>query len=658
MDRTENRLRRLARVTVALSLLAGGPGATAAPLGEKDTVVLADFGNRTGEGVFDHALGEALALELGQSPFLNVLPDRKVSEALRRMGRPPNERVTLEGGRELCLRTGSTALLGGTIASAGNHYLITLTAVACRTGEKLATEQGEAATRQEVLPALSAASGRLRVQLGESPASVRKYATPVVVTTASLEALDSYSRGMAVRREQGDGPALPFLEQAVRLDPDFPMAYAALAAAYRNLSQPSRALEYASHAYRLRDRVSEREKLHISATYFLTTGEVEQEIPIYEQWKAIYPRDLVPYNNLGNDYAALGRLDESLAQYREALRLVPSVIAYTNVVGMDLALNRLDEAAQALEEAAAGGLDGRYLRQSRYWLAFLRGDAAGMQQQLAWAAGKPGDEDVLLSMQSDTDAYQGRLVRAEDFARRAVESAVRSGSQEAAALWRVNAALRAAELGKPASARAQVAAARALSSGRDVEVISALTLARSGAAVQARRLLAQLARTYPTDSLMKLYWVPVIRASIAVQRGDSAGALVALRTAAPYELGGAGTFINYLYPAYVRGQAYLMAHEPAAAVTEFQKLIAYRGIVVNFVTGALVHLQLARAHALAHDRPAAQAQYREFLALWKDADADSALLKDARAEYRQLADDSRGALSDRAPGSSGTDPRY
>jgi eukaryotic-like serine/threonine-protein kinase len=614
------------------------PGETtkATGLTEKDTVVLADFNNQTGDTVFDDALKQALAIGLGQSPFLNVLSDRKVSETLRMMGHPANERITPDVGREPCLRTGSKAVLGGTISNPRGHYLLELTAVACSTGDTLAKEQGHAARKEDVLKALSQASSSLRTRLGESLPSVQKFDVPVEITTFSLEALKNYSIGTTVRREEGDTPSIPFLRRATELDPNFPMAYAELAAIYGNLRQPSLALDYASKAYQLRDRVSEREKLQVSGIYFLATGELEKEVQNYELWQAKYPRDFLPYNNLGNDYAAMGQLDKALAEYQQAMRLMPSVISYTNVVGMDLSLNRLDAAKATLDEAFAHKLDGRYLRQSLYWLAFLRGNVAQMEQQVAWASGKPGDEDALLSMQSDTEAYYGRLVKAQDFTRRAVNSAVRASSRETAALWQVNAALRKAELGNTSSARQGVTLALALFAGRDVKLIAAFTLARTGDSPRAKALSKELEKNYPTDTLMKLYWLPTINAAIELNKGNSSRALEDLEAAAPYELGDAGTFINYLYPAYLRGQVHLLAHNADAAAAEFQKLLDHSGIVANFVTGALAHLQLGRAYAMAGDTAKAKAAYQNFFTLWKDADPEISTLKQARAEYTEL----------------------
>jgi eukaryotic-like serine/threonine-protein kinase len=607
------------------------------PLTEKDTVVLADFNNKTGDAVFDDALKQALAVELGQSPFLNVLSDRKVSETLRMMGRPANERITVDTGRELCLRTGSKALLGGTISSLGSHYLIDLSAVSCNTGDSLAREQGEATSKEDVLKALSRASSSLRTKLGESLPSVQKFDVPVEATTPSLEALKNYSMGVTIGREKGDAPAIPFLKRAIELDPNFPLAYAGLAVSYNNLGEPSRALEYATKAYQLRDRVSEREKLRISGVYFGRTGEVEKEVQTYELWEANFPRDFVPHNNLGVRYSAMGQYEKALAEFQEVLRLQQTLGGYANLGGTYLNLNRLDDAKDTFDQALAHKLDGGFLRQNIYSLAFLQGDAAQMEQQVAWGAGKPGDEDGLLSTQSDTEAYYGRMAKARDFSRRAVDSAVRSDSKETGALWQASAALREAELGDSASARRGVTAALALSQGRDVKVLAALALARTGDAPGAKKLVEELEKTYPTNTLLKLYWLPTINAAIELSRGNSSQALVYLEAAAPYELGGPPPLQEgTLYPAYLRGQAYLLAHNGTAAAAEFQKLLDHRGIVLNFVTGAIAHLQIGRAYAMAGDTAKAKAAYQEFFSIWKDSDAEIPILKQAKAEYAKL----------------------
>jgi serine/threonine protein kinase/tetratricopeptide (TPR) repeat protein len=620
------------------------------PLTEKDTIVLADFDNKTGDAVFDDALKQALAVELGQSPFLTVLSDRKVSQTLRLMGRAPNERINVDVGRELCLRTGSKAVLGGAISNLGSHYLIDLNAVACSTGEALAEEQGEAASKETVLQALSQASSRLRSKLGESLPSVQKFDVPVEATTSSLEALKNYSMGITVEREKGEAASIPFFKRAIELDPTFALAYGGLATRYANLDQPSLALEYASKAYQLRDRVSEREKLRIAVDYFSAMGELDKDAQTYELWIANYPRDPVPHNNLGQNYVIMGHYDKALHEVQEALRLAPdNVIIYGNLGLIYLYLNRLDEAKATFDQAFAHNLDGGGLRGNIYSFAFLRGDAALMEQQLAWVAGRPGDEDPLLSAQSDTEAYYGRLRKARDFSRRAVDSAIRADSKETAALWQVNAALREAELGNAALAKQGVAAALTLSPGRDVQVLAALTFARIGDTSRAKALIGELKNSYPGNTMLRLYWLPTINAVLELNRGNSLQAQVVLEAAAPYKLGTPPPLeVGTLYPAYVRGEVYLLAHNGAAAVAEFQEVLDHKGIVQNFVTASLAHLQIGRAYAMAGDPAKAKGAYKAFLTLWKDADPEIPVYKQAKAEYanlREVRDMSRRSTS-------------
>jgi len=633
--------RKLWRIVIPVVLLAlliaGGlyyRSRQSKPLTEKDTVVLADFDNKAGDPVFDDALKLALAVELGQSPFLKVISDQKVSETLRMMGRTANERITVDVGRELCLRTGSKALLGGTISSLGSHYLIDLNAVACSTGDTLAAEQGEATSKEGVLKALSQASSSLRIKLGESLPSVQKFNVPIEATTSSLEALKNYSMGIKIFDTKGEAPSIPFLKRAIELDPNFPMAHEALAIAYGNLGQQSLEAEYAAKAYELRDRGTELEKLRISRLYFATRGEIDKEMQTYELLISNYPRDGNAHNNLGNTYAAtFGQYDKAVAEFREGLRLAPdNVVIYENLGLAYVNLNRLDEAKATFDQAFAHKLDAGTLRLNMYLLAFLRGDAAQMEQQVAWSAGKPGVEDMLLSAQSDTEAYYGRLDKARVFSRRAVESAVRADYKGTAAGWQVNAALREAELGNTATAKQGITATLGLFPGRLVKMQAALTLARIGDAHRAKALAEGVQKSYPTNMMLKLYWLSTINAAIELSRGNSSQALVYLEAPAPYELRQLGN----LCPAYLRGQAYLLAHNGSAAAAEFQKLLDHQGIVVNFVTGALAHLQIGRAYAMAGDTAKARAAYKDFLTLWKDADPDIPILKEAKAEYAKL----------------------
>src|SRR5437870_1700226 len=609
------------------------------PLTEKDTIVLTDFANTTGDAVFDDALKQALAVDLEQSPFLNVLSDRKMGETLRLMGRPPNERVTRDVAQEICLRTGSKALLAGSISRLGSQYIVGLQAVNCGNGDTLAKEQGEASSKEEVVKALGKVASSLRTKLGESLASVQKFNVPIEATTSSLEALKTFSMGVTTQREKGDAEAIPFIRRAIELDPNFAVAYAILGVSYANLGQPSLSAENLRKAYELRERVSEKERLRISAYYYgLVTGELEKEAQTYQLWIQSYPQDPIPHGNLGANFSALGQYDKSLVETQEAQRLEPNrVINYSNLGQIFLALNRPDDAKAMFEQSLARKLDAGILRLFMYYLGFLQGDSTQMEQQLAWGTGKPGAEDALLSAQSDTEAYYGRLAKARDSSRRAVDSAVRADSKETAALWQVNAALREAEYGNVASAKQGVTAALALAPGRDVKVLAALTLARVGDISRAKAIVAELEKSNPLNTVLKLYWLPTLKAAIELNGGNPAPALVFLEAAAPYELGTPPpTQEGTLYPVYLRGEAYLVARQGQAAVIEFQKFLDHRGIVINFPIGALAHLQLGRAYAVQGDIGKARTAYQDFFAFWKDADPDIPILKEAKAEYEKL----------------------
>jgi serine/threonine protein kinase/tetratricopeptide (TPR) repeat protein len=609
-------------------------------LTDKDVIVIADFANTTGDPVFDSTLKEALAVDLEQSPFLNVLSDRKLSETLKLMGRTLDQRVTRDVGREVCTRTGSKALLAGSIAALGSHYVIGLKAVSCQSGNLLGAAQAEAESREKVLQTLGETAATLRGKLGESLASVQKFDKPLdEATTSSLEALQAYSEGDRLAREKGDTDALPLLKRAVELDSNFARAYASLDVRYNNLGQASLAIENVRRAYELRDRVSEREKYYISCTYFtLVTGELERAIQQYELWIRDYPRDYVAQTNLGVNYFTMGQFERAAAVTREALRLEPaSILGYNNLGVAYFSMNRLDEAKSTFDEALARKLDGPYLRQSMYYLDFLRNDAPGMQQQFAWAMGKPGAEDILLSAESDTQADHGHLQKSRQLSAQAEESAKRNDSKETAAFWQGNAALREVEFGNAADGLKQAREALALAPGRDVKVETALALARGGDVAAAQKLVDALNQEFPLDTLMQNYWIPTVQAAIALQRHDSAKAVETLRASIPYELADPPPFSSgTMYPVYLRAQAYLGSGNGALAAAEFQKIVDHPGVIGNFPLSALSHLGLGRARTLARDSAGARTAYQDFFALWKDADLDTPILKQAKAEYAKL----------------------
>jgi len=618
-------------------------------LTDKDMVVLADFANSTGDPVFDDTLKQALSVQLLQSPFLNVLPDRKVEDTLRLMGRPGSERVTRDVARELCVRTGSKAIVLGSISNLGGQYVVGINALSCNTGETLASEEEQASTKHDVLRALSKAAAKLRGKLGESLASVQKFDVPFEATTTSLEALQAYTMGVKAARAKGDTEAIPFEKRAIDLDPNFALAYANLGLGYSNLGQSGLAEENIRRAYALRDRVSEREKYRITAFYYTyVTRELELAAQAYQLWAEGYPRDPVPLGNLAVIHGQFGQYEKCVSDTLEGLRLEPNdVVSYINLGQNYVQLNRGEEAEKWILQAQQRNLDAEGLHWDIYQLAFFKGDTAEMERQVAWAQGKPGSEDLLLSYQSDTEAYYGRLVKARDLSRRAVDSALRNGSKQNAALWRVNAALREAEFGNAAVAKQEIAAAQTLGGGRDIMVLAALAWARIGDTTRAKSIAEELEKKYPSDTIMRFYWLPTISAAIELDTRNPAQAVIFLEAAEPYELGWPPQLpVPTMYPVYLRGQAYLAARNGAAAAKDFQKFLDHRGVVLNYPLGALARLRLARAYAVQAQsvqgaeadavRLKARAAYQDFLTLWKGADPDIPILKQAKAEYAKL----------------------
>jgi tetratricopeptide (TPR) repeat protein len=611
----------------------------AGKLTEKDTIVLADFANTTGDAVYDETLKQALAVDLEQSPFLNVLADNKVSETLKLMGRPPVDKITQEVAKEICLRTGSKAVLAGSIANLGAHYAIGLKATNCQSGDSLGIVQAEADSREHVLKAVSEATASMREKLGESLSSVKKFDKPLEqATTPSLEALQAFSQGR--RTYSNNQPAaIPFFKRAVELDPNFARSYASLGRTYANLGQSKLALENFKKAYELRDRTSDREKFYIASQYYSeVTGELEKGNQQYQMWIEAYPRDFTPHTNLGVNYSYLGQYDKALEPTKEAIRLEPDeVLPYGNLGEFYMGLNRLDEAKATFDQAHARGLDDPNLRQGIYLLAFLEHDVPGMQQQLAWAAGKPGVEDVFLSTEADTEAYFGRLRKARDVARQAAELARHNGAKETAALWEACQALREAELGDTAQARQLASSAMSADPGRDTQIVAALAFARAGDISQAQALLDKLNSAFPLSTILQDYWLPTIRAMLELDRANGGRAVELSQPSAIYELGNPAPFQPAtMYPIYVRGRAYLLAKNGAAAAAEFQKMLDHRQIAWNFPLGALAHLGLARARAMSGDKAGAKIAYQDFFGIWKDADADIPVLQEAKSEYAKL----------------------
>ena len=602
-------------------------------LTDKDTIVLADFANTTGDQVFDGTLKQALATDLEQSPFLNILSDEKANATTSLMGRSPGQPVTHEVAREICQRTQSKAFLAGSIASLGSHYAIGLKAENCQTGDSLGSAEAEADSREKVLQALGTAATTLRGRLGESLATITRFDKPLEeATTSSLEALKAYTDARRVQSEKGEAEAIPLLKHAVELDPNFALAYVDLGIFYD--FQTNLAAENLTRAYELRDRVSEREKLYISSSYYASvTREQEKAVQQYELWIQEYPRDDEAYNDLAVIYALLGQHEKAMGGYQQALALDPdNGVTAANLAQEYVALNRLDEAKVTVDRALAHKSDYPGLHGVLYTLSFLQNDVAGMQQQLAWAMGKPGAEDAALMQQAETEAYHGRFQKAREFTRQAMESAKRSDAKEVAALYEARAGLREGLVGNSAQAHQAAITALALSSGRFVKSLATQALALSGDVTQAQKLVDDLDRNSSLDTLLQGYGLPTIRADIELHRGNPSKAIEFLNVARPYEFGGPGIMI----PIYTRGVAYLRTRNGPEAAQEFQKMLDHRTMMGNSMISAITRLGLARARVLEGNIPGARSAYQDFFALWKDADPDIPLLQEAKAEYAKL----------------------
>jgi serine/threonine protein kinase/tetratricopeptide (TPR) repeat protein len=623
---------------------------TTTRLTDKDTIVLADFANSTGDVVFDDTLKTALTVALRQSPFLNVLSDSEVAKTLQQMTRPASTKLTPEVARELCQRAGSKAYIAGTVGGLGSEYVLGLKAVNCQSGDTLAEEQVTAASKEKVLDALGEAASKLRSELGESLTTLQKFDVPLSeATTPSLEALKAYSLGGKADREKGPTASLPYDQHAIELDPNFAMGYVSVGIDYFNLNQPERASEYYTKAFQLREHASEREKLAISAEYYLNvTGELDKAAQTFREEIESYPLKARGYVSLGIVLSAQGQYEKAAETARQVARLAPDD-PDENLSNYALALQRFDEARQVISEALARQMDYVILHNAFYALAFLSADSAAMAGQQQWFAAMPEYESGGLSLASDTEAYAGHLGEARELTKRAVDSAVRRDNKEGGAIYLANAALLQAAYGNATEARQTAAEAFKLdpaSQGGESE--AALAFAMAGDTARAESLAQDLEKRFPLDTQMQSLWLPAIRAQLALTRKNPALARNALQAVSPIEFGQIGFVHNLscLYPVYVRGQAYLAAGQGNAAAAEFQKILDHSGIVWNCWTGALAHLGVARANVLqsrtsqgaAGDaaRIRALAAYKDFLTLWKDGDLDIPILREAKAEYAKL----------------------
>ena len=602
-----------------------------AALTDKDTILLADFVNTTGDPVFDGTLKQGLAVQLGQSPFLNLFSDSRVRQTLRLMGRSPDDRVTAEIGREICQRQGVKALVTGSIASLGSHYVLTLEAVNSQSGEVLAREQAEAESKEHVLKALSEVATNLREKLGESLSSLQRFDAPLEVTTSSLEALKAYSLASDQSNRGKWLEAMEHYKHALQLDPNFGSAYNGLAVCYANTGQPKLAAEQAAKAYTFRDRVSELEKLKISSFYyFYVTGELEKYIEVLELYKQTYPRDERPYINLSVAYDRIGQWQKSAAEAGEAIRINPNTVApHGNLARALMRLNRFDESMAVLDRAFKQyKLDSEHLHTWVYNLAFIRGDAATMEHEIEALTGKP-NEYIALDWQTNSSAFRGQSQRMQDFSRRSIDLAARNNAKEVAAQYAAEEALRAAVFGQCAQTKSAVVQALSFERNQVSLTRSSLALGLCGEVGQAQSIVDELAKQYPQFTIVNGIWVPPIRAALELHRNNPAQALMELNAASRYEA--AGEF----WPQYVRGLTNLKLGKGPEAAVEFQKIIGARSLAPMSALYPLAHVGLARAATLQGDAVKARKAYEDFFALWKEADDDIPVLIEAKKEYEK-----------------------
>jgi eukaryotic-like serine/threonine-protein kinase len=606
-------------------------------LTEKDSILLTDFVNTTGDSVFDGSLKQALAVQLEQSPYLNVLPQSRIQEGLRFMGRSPDERITNDVAREICVREGVKAMLTGSISGLGSHYVIDLNAVNAENGDSLGRAQVEADSKEQVLKSLDKAASDLRQKLGESIGSVQKFATPLQqATTSSLEALQAFTLGQAEHQKLEDEKAIPHFQRAIELDPNFAMAYATLGVVYGNLSRTKQQQENLRKAFELKDRASEREKLYISAHYYSEgTGEIDKAVAMYEQWKQTYPRETVPWDNLALMYRIAGQPEKALANASEAMRLDPKdKFALSNLSDAYQSLGRYDEARAIIDQANAHGLGSPSDAFSIYTMAFARGDKAGMQRAIDLGKG-PTVEAIMFMIEGMGQCSLGKIQSARQSFAQGITLAQNTGLKELAAGLRQTDSSCLAEVGYTALARQSALEALAASNDRDTRIAGTYGLARIGDTAGSQKLMDELAKEFPTDTLLNSVWVPVARATNQIKANQAAQAVSTLEAAIPYELGGPPNGAVY-WPMYVRGEAYLSLHDGGKAAAEYQKILDHGGIAPSMPLYALARLGLGRAYATQGDKVKAKAAYQDFFAAWKDADPDVPILKEAKGEYAKL----------------------
>ncbi|HYL63613.1 MAG TPA: protein kinase [Candidatus Methylomirabilis sp.] len=601
----------------------------------KDTIVLADFTNSTGDAIFDDTLKDALGVALRQSPFLDIASDEKVSSTLRLMTKAADTRLTPQIAREVCQRSQSKAYVGGSIAALGSQYVIGLRAVNCANGNILAQQQTTATSKEKVLDALGKEVTKLRGELGESLASVQKSDLPLEeLTTPSLEALQAYTLGRKAQEQgKGSSAALSYLLRAIKLDPNFAHAYSSAGVVYFGLGDSARGKEYITKAYALRGRASAYESLLMQADYYdYVLGDLDNALELYQQMTESNPRDAIPWSHMNAAYSNLGQLEKTLEAAKQLVGLLPeSGFLYPSLVRDERRLGHFSEAHKASDLAVSRGFDDVDLRWELYVLAFVEADLKGMAEQVAWFDGKsPNVQYPFLYLEAETEAYRGHARAAQEFARRATEAAVQAGDLEAAASYHLEAAWRETAFGDVSDARKEAAAALDLTpQSEDVESWGAEVLARTGNATRARTLAQDLAKRFPRHTIIRRYWLPRIEAQIALAAKKPAEAIERLREAEPLE----ARSCNY---SYERGEVYLAAGQGSAAAAAFQQILDHPWLVRNCLPGALAHLEIARAYAMQGDTARAKAEYQDFLTLWKDADPDIPILIAAKAERARL----------------------
>lgn len=630
----------------AVGVLAGGLGAyfyhrhNAFLFTPKDTILIADFENTTGDAVFDDALRQALAVGLEQSPFTNVVSDRKIGMLLREMGRSGEDRVTGQVAIEVCQRAGSKVVVQGSISSLGTTYLIGLAAIRCDNDQPVSLDQTEAKRKEDVVEALGKVTTQLRTHLGESLPSIQKYDVPLEeATTSSLDALKAYSLALSTWDQKGDQASIPFFNRAVDIDPKFAMAYGAVGTIYHNLSEEELARANATKAYQLRDRVTEPERLAIESWYFLyVTGDLEKAAQVYEFAVRDYPQSAGAFNHLGTTYAELGHYQKAAENLRSALRLDPTrATTYANLATDLLALNRMDQARAILNDASQRKMETDYLLQVKYWEAFLRKDSDGMQHIVQQAGNIPDARPLLLFEQANTEAYYGHFEKARHLSEAAAGLMKTGGDKEAAADCMAEAAMREAEVGNAGKAREYIAKAMENTQDQNVTARAALVMATIGDLDRATSLSEKLDKEYPSATIIQKYWLPTIRAIVELHRGKVENAVRTLEATIPYESASLGGLsVSTLYPAYVRGEAYLAMGDGTRAAAEFQKLMDNTGQVLNMPLGALAFLGRARAYSHLSDPSKTRVAYQHFFELWESADHNIPIWQQSHREFSHL----------------------